>query len=70
MDTVSGIGNETSLTLSRNGFLTYATMCSLNKSENLKSLAEKEKLPIKIVTLDVTEDASINKIDRWNDIKN
>ena len=41
----SGIGYETSLTLSRNGFLTYATMRNLNKSENIKSLAEKEKLP-------------------------
>jgi NAD(P)-dependent dehydrogenase (short-subunit alcohol dehydrogenase family) len=30
----SGIGHETSLTLARNGFLTYATMRSLNKGEN------------------------------------
>jgi NAD(P)-dependent dehydrogenase (short-subunit alcohol dehydrogenase family) len=50
----SGIGHETSLTLARNGFLTYATMRSLNKDENIKSLAEKEKLPLKTVQLDVT----------------
>lgn len=55
----SGIGYETALTLSRNGFLTYATMRSLNKSQNIKSLAEKEKLPLKIVQLDVTDDASV-----------
>ena len=50
----SGIGHETSLTLTRNGFLTYATMRSLNKGENLKSLAR--KLPLKTVQLDVTDD--------------
>ena len=55
----SGIGYETSLTLARNGFLTYATMRNLNKSENIKSLAEKEKLPLKIVQLDVTDDRSV-----------
>ena len=32
----SGIGQETSLTLARNGFLTYATMRNLNKKENIK----------------------------------
>ena len=56
----SGNGYETSLTLARNGFLTYATMRNLNKSENIKSLAEKEKLPLKIVQLDVTDDGSVN----------
>src|SRR5262249_3842848 len=55
----SGIGQETSLTLARNGFLTYATMRNLNKSENLRSLAEEEKLPLKIVMLDVTDDTSV-----------
>ena len=55
----SGIGHETSLTLARNGFLTYATMRSLNKDENIKSLAEKEKLPLKTVQLDVTDGISV-----------
>ena len=55
----SGIGHETSLTLARNGFLTYASMRSLHKGENIKSLAEKEKLPLKIVQLDVTDDISV-----------
>ena len=35
----TGIGYETSIALARNGFLTYATMRNLNKSENIKSLA-------------------------------
>jgi NAD(P)-dependent dehydrogenase (short-subunit alcohol dehydrogenase family) len=58
-DASSGIGHELSLTLARNGILTYATMRNLNKSENLRSLAEEEKLPLKIVMLDVTDDRSV-----------
>jgi NAD(P)-dependent dehydrogenase (short-subunit alcohol dehydrogenase family) len=55
----SGIGHELSLTLARNGILTYATMRNLNESENLRSLAEEEKLPLKIVILDVTDGRSV-----------
>jgi len=55
----SGIGYETSLMLARNGFLAYATMRNLNKSESIKSIATKENLPIRITQLDVTEDVSI-----------
>jgi NAD(P)-dependent dehydrogenase (short-subunit alcohol dehydrogenase family) len=55
----TGIGYETSLILSRNGFLTYATMRNLNKSENIKSVATKENLPIQIRQLDVTDEVSI-----------
>jgi NAD(P)-dependent dehydrogenase (short-subunit alcohol dehydrogenase family) len=58
--TSSGIGQEISLTLARNGFLTYATMRNLNKKENIKSVAEKENLPVKIMMLDVTDDRSVN----------
>jgi NAD(P)-dependent dehydrogenase (short-subunit alcohol dehydrogenase family) len=57
--TSSGIGQEISLTLARNGFLTYATMRNLNKKENIKSVAEKENLPVKIMMLDVTDDRSV-----------
>ena len=57
----SGIGYETSLILARNGFLTYATMRNLNKSENIKSIATKENLPIHIKQLDVTDDTSVKK---------
>src|ERR687884_661415 len=55
----SGIGYETSLTLARNGFLTYATMRNLDKGEDLKSVATKENLPIRINQLDVTNDTSV-----------
>ena len=55
----SGIGYETSLELARNGFLTYATMRNLNNSENIKLVATKENLPIRINQLDVTDDVSV-----------
>jgi NAD(P)-dependent dehydrogenase (short-subunit alcohol dehydrogenase family) len=55
----TGIGYETSLMLARNGFLTYATMRNLNKSQNIKLIATKEKLPIHIKQLDVTDGASV-----------
>ncbi|MGB6628876.1 MAG: SDR family oxidoreductase [Nitrososphaeraceae archaeon] len=58
----SGIGYETSLILARNGFLTYATMRNLNKSENIKKVATKENLPIHIHQLDVTDDVSVKNI--------
>ena len=56
----SGIGFETALTLARNGFLTYATMRNLAKSDNIKAVADKDHLPIRIVQLDVTDDTSVN----------
>jgi len=55
----SGIGYETALMLARNGFLTYATMRNLDKSDNIKSIATKENLPIRITQLDVTDDVSV-----------
>ena len=58
----SGIGHETSLTLARNGFVTYATVRNPNKSENIKSLAEKEKIPLKIVMLDKSVKNAIQSI--------
>lgn len=55
----SGIGYETSLILARNGFITYATMRNLDKSENMKLTAAKENLPVHIKQLDVTDDVSV-----------
>ena len=55
----SGIGYETSLELARNGFLTYATMRNHNNSENIKSVATKENLPLHIIQLDVNDDTSV-----------
>src|SRR6266487_5030287 len=56
----SGIGYETSLILARNGYLTYATMRDLEKSVTIKSVATKERLPLRVVQLNVTEERSIN----------
>jgi NAD(P)-dependent dehydrogenase (short-subunit alcohol dehydrogenase family) len=55
----SGIGLEISLMLARNGFTTYATMRSLTKGSELRNVADKERLPLKIVQLDVTDDSSV-----------
>lgn len=57
----SGIGYETSLALAREGFLTYATMRNLEKGSGIKSVSDKENLPIKLLQLDVTDDASVGK---------
>jgi NAD(P)-dependent dehydrogenase (short-subunit alcohol dehydrogenase family) len=52
----SGIGFETTLTLARNGFYTYATMRNLKKSTSIEEIANKEALPLKVVQLDVDDD--------------
>jgi NAD(P)-dependent dehydrogenase (short-subunit alcohol dehydrogenase family) len=56
----SGIGLETSLALARNGFLTYATMRNLKKADSMNILADKERIPIRVIQLDVTDDKSVN----------
>src|SRR5437868_6686695 len=57
----SGIGLETALALARSGFLTYATMRNLGKRNSIQPVAEKERLPIRVVQLDVTDENSIKK---------
>ena len=57
----SGIGFETSLLLARNGFLTYATMRNLDKSDRINELKQKERLPLEVLKLDVTDDKSVNE---------
>jgi NAD(P)-dependent dehydrogenase (short-subunit alcohol dehydrogenase family) len=57
----SGIGYETALLLARNGFHTCATMRNTEKSESLRKIAEKEKLPIRFVQLDVDDDESVDR---------
>ena len=60
----SGIGLETALMFARNGYVTYATMCTPEKGALIKNAVEKENLPIKVVQLDVTDDKSLkNAID-------
>ena len=60
----SGIGYETSLLLARNEFETYATMRNLKKSIDLQEIAAKERIPLKVLPLDVNDDTSLsNAID-------
>ena len=57
----SGIGFETSLLLAKNGFFTYATMRNLDKSNKIIGLKLKEKLPLEVLELDVTDDKSVKE---------
>jgi NAD(P)-dependent dehydrogenase (short-subunit alcohol dehydrogenase family) len=57
----SGIGFETSLLLARNGIYTYATMRNFSKSQEVLDIAKKECLPLKVLTLDVTDEKSTQK---------
>lgn len=56
----SGIGYETSLLLARNQFATYASMRNLKKSDELLKIAANERIPLKVIQLDVNEDTSVN----------
>jgi short-subunit dehydrogenase len=58
--TSSGIGYETSLLLARNQITTYATMRNMSKSDGLREIASKEKIPLKVIQLDVNNDSSAN----------
>lgn len=62
----SGIGYETALLLSRNGFDTFATMRNLNKSKEITDVAKKENLPLQVLQLDVTNGRSV--VDAINNI--
>lgn len=55
----TGIGFETCLLFARNGILTYATMRDLMKADLIKNIAEKEKLPLKVIQMDVDKDDSV-----------
>src|SRR6476620_5637718 len=55
----SGIGYATSLMLARNGFHTYASARNINKSANLQSTADAERLSLKPIQLDVADDSSV-----------
>src|SRR5690242_7595685 len=56
----SGIGYETALLLARNGFRTYATMRNLEKAKAISDVAQKEKLALHTVKLDVVNEKSVN----------
>jgi short-subunit dehydrogenase len=68
----TGIGFETSLTLARNGFHTYATMRKLEgRSKQITDIAKNDNLPLQVIQLDVDNDKSvleaINRIVTEND---
>ena len=54
----SGIGYETSLSLAREGYFTYATMRDLKKADMIKKIAQDENLPLKVIELDVDNENS------------
>jgi NAD(P)-dependent dehydrogenase (short-subunit alcohol dehydrogenase family) len=59
----SGIGYETSLSLAREGYFTYATMRDVKKADAIKKIAENENLPLKVIELDVdNEDSAENAV--------
>jgi NAD(P)-dependent dehydrogenase (short-subunit alcohol dehydrogenase family) len=61
----SGIGYATSLLLARNRFHTYATMRNIEKSADIQQIANKERLLLQVIQLDVNDDASIrNSIEK------
>jgi NAD(P)-dependent dehydrogenase (short-subunit alcohol dehydrogenase family) len=55
----SGIGYATSLMLARKGFYTCASVHDTNKSASLESIANAERLPLKLIQLDVTDDSLV-----------
>ena len=55
----TGIGLETCLLFARSGILTYATMTDLTKADLIKNNAEKEKLPLRVIQMDVDKDDSV-----------
>jgi len=57
----SGIGFETALLLARSGFHTYASMRNLEKSKKITEIANREKLPLQVVQLDVNDDRSVKE---------
>jgi NAD(P)-dependent dehydrogenase (short-subunit alcohol dehydrogenase family) len=55
----TGIGFETCLLFARNGILTYATMRDLTTADLIDNIAKKEKLPLKVIQMDVDNDDSV-----------
>ncbi|MDH3386170.1 MAG: SDR family oxidoreductase [Nitrosopumilus sp.] len=55
----SGIGYETALALARDGYQTFASMRDTSKAKELTKAADNEKLPIRILALDVDKEESI-----------
>ena len=59
--TSKGISMATALVLGRAGHKVYATIRNPSRSPELVQTAEKERLPIKVLTMDVDSDESVKK---------
>jgi NAD(P)-dependent dehydrogenase (short-subunit alcohol dehydrogenase family) len=59
--TSTGIGLATAVAFGRSGQEVYATMRNPNRAPELASIAEKERLPIKVLPMDVDNDAAVSK---------
>lgn len=59
--TSSGIGLAIAVALGRAGQDVYATMRNPARAPDLASIAAKERLPIKVLPMDVDDDASVGK---------
>jgi NAD(P)-dependent dehydrogenase (short-subunit alcohol dehydrogenase family) len=59
--TSSGIGFATSLHLARHGYRVFAGMRNLAKAEPLRTAAAEAGLPLEVIALDVTSNASIDE---------
>ena len=55
----SGIGYSTCLLLARNKFKVYGTVRNLSKAKKIQEVIDKEKIPLKIILLDVNDSESI-----------
>ena len=55
----SGIGYSTCLLLARNNFKVYGTVRNLSKAKKIQEAIDKEKIPMKIILLDVNDSESI-----------
>ncbi len=55
----TGIGFETCLLFARSGIHTYATMRDLTKADLIKDIAQKERIPLKVIQMDVDKDNSV-----------
>jgi NAD(P)-dependent dehydrogenase (short-subunit alcohol dehydrogenase family) len=57
--TSTGIGRATAIAFGRAGHEVYATMRNPGRAPELGSIAAKEKLPIRVLPMDVDNDASV-----------
>jgi NAD(P)-dependent dehydrogenase (short-subunit alcohol dehydrogenase family) len=56
----SGIGLETALAFARRGDATYASMRDPARATRLRERAEAEGVPVEVLALDVTDEASVS----------